>query len=182
MLLSFSLLCEALAVGLLAFMCYQDWQARSISWPAFPVLGALLLLSQLPGQSMAMVGEQVMMNWGLLTVLVLVLRGYVRWRFRHTGLRLRDCLGSGDILFWAMAAVYFSPGGFWLYFLGSCLGALLISLLVVSLTQRQRGNTFFQVPLAGLQAACLLVVVVAHWLYPQWEAAVADHLRSAWPV
>jgi hypothetical protein len=179
----FSLLCEGLAAGLLALMCYQDWQARSISWPAFPALAALLLLTQLSSQVGAIVGERVVTNWALLAMLVALLRGYVRWRFRHAGLRLRDCLGSGDVLFWVVAAVYFSPGGFWLYFLGSCLGALLVSLLVVGVTHRGRAATAtpFRVPLAGLQAAALLGVLVVHWLYPQWESSsVAERLLAAW--
>lgn len=149
------------AGGLLALMSYQDWQARSISWPAFPALGLALLglrLWQLPA---ARVGEDLLVSWSGLVLLLALLGLYVRLRFRD--LRFRDCLGSGDILFWAVAAVYFSPIGFLVYFIASALIALLVA---INLYRQQGASGAGRIPLAGLQAACLLLFMVAEKALP----------------
>jgi Flp pilus assembly protein protease CpaA len=154
-------------VSVLALMCYQDWQARSISWPAFPLLGTLLLSLHLLREPAWLVIQQVAMNWGILVVLIAVLVLYVRLRFR--GLRLWDCLGSGDVLYWAVAAIYFAPPGFLLYFLGSALAAL----VTAGLAQWQRLATApqpFRIPLAGIQAACLGLLLGLRALAPAWTA------------
>lgn len=156
------LIFTAVATCFLGLMCYQDWQARSISWPVFPALGLALLAVRLGHQPAVQVGCEVLLNWAGVVVLVATLWLYVRLRFRH--LRLHDCLGSGDVLYWAIAAMYFSPGGFLSYFLASSLLALLVAAL---LHWRHRPAAVpVRIPLAGIQAACLLGVVAVQEIFP----------------
>src|SRR6476661_4407843 len=155
---------EGGAVALLALMCYQDWHSRSISWPAFPALAVLLLSRQLLALPVSLVGLHTAVNWAL-TGLLLGL--YVRWRFRHSGVGLWDCLGYGDALYWAVVAVYFPPAGFLLYFLLSALAALL-SALAWQVLRPAAATRAYQVPLAGLQAAALLLLLSSQWVFPGW--------------
>lgn len=151
-----------LAAGLLALMSYQDWQTRSISWPAFPALGLALLAGRLWQLPAAQVAQELLVSWASLGVLLALLALYVRWRFPT--LALRDCLGSGDMLFWAMAAVYFAPESFLTFFIASSLVALLVA---GAMYWRQPSSTAtFRIPLAGVQAACLLLFLVAEKTLP----------------
>lgn len=162
-----------LAIGagsILALMCYQDWQARSISWPAFPALGVALVALHLLRTPAAEVAGQVAVSWAALVILLAALTLYVRLRFRN--LRLRDCLGSGDVLYWVLAALYFAPAGFLLYFLGSSV----VALITAGVAQWRRPDALaaFRIPLAGVQAACLLLILVVQNLAPAWPAPGAD--------
>ena len=156
-----------LAIGagsILALMFYQDWQARSISWLAFPALGVALVALRLLRTPAAQVAEQLVVSWSVLAILLAALTLYVRLRFQN--LRLRDCLGSGDVLYWAMAALYFTPAGFLLYFLGSSLVALVTA--GVAQWRRPAALAAFRIPLAGVQAACLMPVLGVQHLAPDW--------------
>ncbi len=162
---------EVVAGGLLLLISYQDWQARSVSWPAFPLLTGCLLTSRLLREPWALVGWESGCNLLLLLLLLATLALYVRVRFRAGGLRLRDCLGSGDVLFWLALAGYLSPPALLLFLLGSSVvGLLLVGLRAV---RPLPGHTTVTVPLAGIQAACLLGVLLGKWLLPAW---------SFWPV
>ncbi|MDB5267929.1 MAG: hypothetical protein JWP58_969 [Hymenobacter sp.] len=162
-----------LAIGagsILALMCYQDWQARSISWPAFPALGVALVALHLLRAPAAEVAGQVAVSWAALAILLAALTVYVRLRFRN--LRLWDCLGSGDVLYWVVAALYFAPAGFLLYFLGSSVVALITA--AVAQWHRPVALAAFRIPLAGVQAACLLLVLGIQYLAPAWPAPGSD--------
>ena len=155
-----------LAAGLLALMSFQDWQTRSISAPAFPALGLALLAGRLWQLPAAQVGQELLVNWASLVLLLALLALYVRFRF--PALALRECLGSGDVLFWAMAAVYFSPEAFLTFFVASSLAALLVA---GGMYWRQpSAAATFRIPLAGVQAACLLLFMVAEKVLPTGTA------------
>lgn len=155
-----------LAAGLLVLMSYQDWQTRSISWPAFPALGLALLAWRLWQLPVAQVAQELLVSWASLGLLLTLLVLYVRWRFPT--LALRDCLGSGDVLFWAVAAVYFSPEVFLAFFIGSSLVALLVA---GGMYWRQPSSAApLRIPLAGVQAACLLLLMLAEKALPAGTA------------
>ena len=162
-----SLALQLVAGGLLLLISYQDWQARSVSWPAFPLLAGCLLASRLLREPLAVVGWEGGCNLLLLGALLATLALYVRVRFRTSGLQFRDCLGSGDVLFWLALAGYLSPPML-LFFL---LGSSLLSLLLVGLrvVRPLPGQATLTVPLAGIQAACLLGVLAGQWLQPTWS-------------
>ena len=165
------LVLEVGTAGILAWMSYQDWQTRSITWFAFPLLGLTLLALHLLREHAGLVALQVAVNWGLLVVLLAVLTLYVRLRLYP--LSLGDCLGSGDVLYWAVVALYFSPPGFLLYFLSSSLVALATAGL--ARWRAPAAGAEFRIPLAGVQAACLLLLLGVRVLVPSWhgpEAAV----------
>ena len=159
---AFTLILQGSAVGTLALLCYQDWDKRSVSWPLFPFLFGVLLALQLQSQPAATVGVTVLVNVGLLTVLVATLRLYVYLRWPN--LRLQDCLGSGDVLYWLVVAVCFSPTGFLLYLLGSSLIALLMTGIMH--WRNPQPLSTWRVPLAGIQAGCLLVLLTSRWAAP----------------
>ncbi len=154
---------KVLAAGLLALIAWQDWQARSVSWPAFPLLTACLLAGRLVGEPVGVVGIQVAFNVGLLAVLLATLALYVRLRF-GPGTQLRHCLGSGDVLLWLALATYLGPAGLLLFILLTSLASLL--LVGLGAIRRLPGQAVLTIPLAGLQATGLLGLLAGEWLLP----------------
>ena len=157
------------AAGLLILISWQDWQARSVSWPLLPALAACLLTCRLLHEPAAAVGYQSVTNLLLLATLLAVLAIYVRLRFGAAGLPLSACLGSGDVVFWLVLAGYFSPPALLLFLLLSSLAGLL--LVAVGLVRPLPGQAVLTVPLAGVQAACLLLVLAGHSLHLGWSPA-----------
>jgi Flp pilus assembly protein protease CpaA len=157
---------ELAAAGLLALISWQDWRARSVSWPAFPLLAGCLLASRLLQEPTEAIGYQSAVNGLLLGLLLLTLALYVRLRFGAAGRGLGQCLGSGDVVFWAVLAAYFSPPALLLFLLLSSLAGLL--LVALGLVRPLPGQAALTVPLAGIQAACLLGVLAGRWLLPGW--------------
>jgi Flp pilus assembly protein protease CpaA len=157
---------ELAAAGVLAFISWQDWQARSVSWPAFPLLAGCLLASRLLHEPAAAVASQGAVNLLLVGLLLATLALYVRLRFGAAGPRLAQCLGSGDVVFWLVLAAYLSPPTLLLFLLLSSLVGLL--LVAVRLVRPLPGQATLTVPLAGIQAGCLLVGLAGHWVLPGW--------------
>ena len=154
---------ELTAGGLLVLICRQDWRTRSVSWPAFPLLAGCLLASRLGRESLASIGWQCGGSLLVLSLLLGTLWLYVRLRFRAAGLGLRDQLGSGDVAFWLVLAAYLSPAPLLLFLLGSSLVSLL--LLALGGIRPLPGAATTTIPLAGIQAACLLLLLGSQWLF-----------------
>ncbi len=169
---------KVLTASLLVLIAWQDWQARSVSWPAFPLLTACLLTARLLGEPVAMVGAQVACNVVLLAILLATLTLYVRLRF-GPGARLRDCLGSGDVLLWLALATYLGPAGLLLFILLTSLASLL--LVGLGTIRRLPGQAVLTIPLAGLQAAGLLLLLAGEWLLPpSLSATLFSAFDPAW--
>ena len=170
--------CALLVIGLLALMSYQDWQTRSISWPAFPALGLTLLTGRLWQLPAVQVGQELLVSWTGLALLLALLALYVRLRFPT--LALGDCLGIGDVLFWAMAAVHFSPEAFLAFFIASSLVAALVA---GGMHWKQAASdSTLRIPLAGVQAACLLLFVVAEKVLPAGTVHQAAGMLSSFRI
>jgi len=150
------------AIGLLVLISWQDWRTRSVSWPAFPLLAGCLLAIRLLRESAMLVGWQSAGSLLVLGLLTGILAIYVRLRFRTGGLYLRDCLGSGDLLFWLVLAVYLSPATLLLFLICSSLVAL--SLAGLRLVRPLPGEVALTIPLAGIQAGCLVVLLASEWV------------------
>ena len=160
----------------LGLICWQDWQTRSVSWPAFPLLTGFLLACRLVKEPMAAIGAQSVGSLLVLAILLGTLWLYVRLRFCNINLSLADCLGSGDILFWLALTVYFPPSGLLLFLLSSSLVGLLC--VVLRLIRPLPGATTLTIPLAGIQAACLLPVLASERLFPALLGKLVIPLNS----
>ncbi|HEX8659403.1 MAG TPA: hypothetical protein VF690_17825 [Hymenobacter sp.] len=165
------------AVLLLLLIGWQDWRTRSVTWLLFPLLGVVLLGHHWLMASSAAVGWALLVNWTILGGLLAILSLYVRLRFVRLKLRLQDCLGSGDVVFWFVAASYFSPPAFLLYFLASSLLALVAFGL---LCQMRLVGPDRRVPLAGLQAVGLVLLLVCAWVNPAWSIDAGEAQFLIW--
>jgi hypothetical protein len=140
-------------LALLAIV-YEDFRFRAIHLVSIGglLLGALLLTKVPPviaGFNLAVIVVQLIMLWAFLCL-----------RQRHFVRLFRDYLGAGDVVFWSCLALLFPTPQFVLFFIGSLLVSLGLTLL---LRRSPRWNLGPTVPLAGLQAAQLLVLLAWHY-------------------
>lgn len=124
----------------------------------FPVLAALFFGLHLAQQPLETVLIDSAINAAFIVLQLLVLSLYVRMRFAAP---LQDYLGLGDILYWLAITLLFSPCVFIVYYLSSLLVALL-----AFLTLRRVLSTPIdaRIPLAGLQAGYLALLLLISWL------------------
>lgn len=163
---------ESMAIIVLLIMLVQDWRWRGIQWPLFPLLASLLLISHFTINPAAVVLTDAAINSMLVGLQVLLLAAYVRLRFRAS---LLHYLGVGDILYWLACAMYFSPTVFLSYHLVSLLIALCGHLLFSRFYLAPRSA---RIPLAGFQAACLVLVILLFWVAPAYRPFSDDALLS----
>ena len=149
---------------------FQDVMQREVYWFLFPmvfVLCGIYFLQTLPFiQLLAHFGINIL----IIGIMIVILMAYLYLRFRDAKIVLWNYLGLGDVLFFGVVGICFSPLNFVLFTIISLLLSLLFSLFFI-----KRNAT---VPLAGFQALCLLLTLVVqittsfnpfneYWIY-QW--------------
>ena len=135
-----------LLVACLLLIAFQDFRERAVNWYLFSVAFVICAFQA----SLYLDWIEIMINFGinltLLVVLFTTLLCYLLIRFGRNQLSLWNYLGLGDVLFFIVLAICFSPFNFVIFTVVSLMISLLTSILFLS------GRT---VPLAGIQALCL---------------------------
>ena len=155
---------------ILILIFFQDVMQREVYWFLFPIAFALcgVYFSQMLPliQLLAHFGVNLL----IIGVLIVIVMAYLYLRFRDTKILLWNYLGLGDVLFFGVVGICFSPLNFVLFTIVSLLLSLLFSVVFM-----KRNTT---VPLAGFQAICLQITLIAqlttsfnpfneYWIY-QW--------------
>lgn len=139
----------------LAFMVFQDFRYRGITWYLFPLLAILLVFSARGNFSLFDAG----LNLGFVILLVLLLTCYFSLRNGRLLNILAGFLGFGDILLLVCIGVYLPVLVFVLFYAGS----LLLILVGTGTYLKFRSAAGYTVPLAGLQALLLIPVIGIIW-------------------
>lgn len=146
-----------LTIAILLIIARQDLSTRSVTWFLFPLLAV-------SGMGFAWLElhsvQTLLINIGINTLFLLLQFGLLKlWFLIRTGRRafLDHAIGKGDLFFMLAAGCFFSPVNFVLFHLSSLVLSLLIHLIFRNLP-RLYGNAG-NIPLAGLQAACLILVL-----------------------
>ncbi|TQM50853.1 hypothetical protein BDE36_2617 [Arcticibacter tournemirensis] len=153
------MLIKTLLMTCLLFIFYQDMRYRAVSWFAFPLLLVLLVYisaGSAPVESLLM--DRVF-NLSFLLLQLGILTVYFSVKQRKIVNITRGLLGWGDILFLLCLAFYLSPVNYVVFYVGSLIVALLISLL--SLMKNEPAKN--KVPLAGVQALLFAGLALADW-------------------
>ncbi|GAL85649.1 hypothetical protein MYP_2878 [Sporocytophaga myxococcoides] len=148
-------------VVVLSFIFFQDLKDRAVSWYFFPLLFLLAGLIRFQksdlmsflldcGLNMLFVIVQLAMVWGYFSV--------KNGKFINI---TKNYLGIGDILFLCSITPLFSPVVFVMFYVVSLLvivtGAIVIRLITITKND--------SIPLAGLQSALLLPIIVVDIFY-----------------
>jgi hypothetical protein len=143
------LLLRVIAIVLLLLIFLQDVRGRAVYWFLFPALAAALILMRFDR-------HDAMINMGFIVIQLLILTLYFSLKSRSWVNITTHLLGLGDILFLVCIALYFPVPGFLFFYTGSLTGALLLWLAWQWLSGIRDRN----IPLAGLQALMLMILLL----------------------
>ena len=166
------LLIRMLTLMLLLVLFVQDIKDRSVSWILFPILFLLLALSRwLNGIGYQEFFYQSFSNLAFLIFQLVAVNIYFSIKQRSRVNITNGMLGWGDILFLVTIAFYFPLYLFILFYLCS----LFVVIVSWSLWKKFTESRTEQIPLAGLQAIFLTVMIIAGFFFP-----VFDPLSPVW--
>ncbi|TCC97713.1 hypothetical protein EZ444_07295 [Pedobacter hiemivivus] len=149
----------------LAFICYQDLVYRAVYWLCFPVLAAVMFMSKynLKGLQEAFINATYGISF--LMVQLLILWSYFSIKNKKVINLTNDYLGWGDVLFLAAIPFYLSPVNYILFYVISLIAVLLYTIVVASLKGKTNNP---HIPLAGLQAGLLVLVMLVDFVSPKF--------------
>jgi hypothetical protein len=146
---------------LLAAITWQDLRSRSVSWLLFPLLAVSgILLAYRETGSWKLLFSYFSMNLGFLILQGLLLKMYFYFRNGKASALINDKIGWGDVLFLLAACCFFSPLNFIFFYVLSLLFS--VAVFLAGSHWIRRGSSAVTVPLAGLQAGCLLLFLAAN--------------------
>ena len=140
---------------ILALMSFQDFKYRAISWYAFPLLAIFLVFAN-PVFNLT----ECLMNAGFVAVNYMLATVLISLKNRRMTNLMKAHIGPGDLLMLLCVAVYFPTLIFFLFYLGS----LILIAVGTGIYMAWYKPREYTVPLAGLQSAMLLVLLLTTWI------------------
>lgn len=147
-----SIVCGWSLIPILSIVVWEDFKYRAVSWWLFVLLAAMVFFVEYQQFSFI----DFSMNAGFVLIQLLVLTIYFSIKEKKKVNLLTRHLGLGDILFWIILCLLFSPANFTLFFMVS----MMFVMIVVGIWKMAKLNpVMITVPLAGIQAAVLLALL-----------------------
>ncbi|MBK1442597.1 hypothetical protein JHJ32_21535 [Parapedobacter sp. ISTM3] len=149
----------AMVIGLLALVVWQDFKHRAVLTWLFPLLVLLAISHSVVLQVFSF--AVVLTNLAIVVVQLALLNLLLYGKQKKWLMRGEHWLGWGDVAFFAVLTCCFSTVNFIVFYVASLTIVLLATLLTLAL-----GRRVATIPLAGGQAALLVIVLLAdhaHW-------------------
>ena len=141
--------------GLLGII-YQDFKERQVYLWLFVSVGIILTITFFQNTSPILYSINISINILIISIVVSVLFLYTKYILKKS---FRDSIGLGDLVFFMCMAISFPTVAFIVLFTFSLFFAsLLYAMLKPNLKQSS-------VPLAGLQALFLFLIIGANWSF-----------------
>lgn len=158
-------LLSILMISLLAILTYQDFKSKQISWFLIPLLFigfvTIALLRVQAAELLTWFGVNlliVLLNLVGVTIIISI-------KERKVTNIIDSYLGLGDVLFFVVLTVVFSPLNFMIFFLGS----ILITTLVYGGFILFNKNKRTLIPLAGTMSLLLVAAFFIEHFYPEFR-------------
>jgi len=151
----------------LLFVIIQDFKFRAVHWIIFPVLWALMVADSLLRLRIIdyIFGSAV-------NLLIIVVQGGILYAYYFANgkdLRyIRSILGVGDVLFIVIMAFAFTWTSFMFYYIVGLLFALLLWLIIIWLSKKQKRL----IPLAGLLAIYMMIIMIIDIVLPDFDRSI----------
>ena len=159
--------CFVFIIILIVF--YQDMKSQEVSFMLFPLLFFLTIYLTVDVKSFDLVVRDLMMILGFIVIQLSFITLYLMLKFRKLLNPFNGFIGAGDLLFWLAIAPLFSFVNFLLFFILSLAFSAVIFFILKSTRRRQSTGREKLIPLAGMQAAFLLITLFLNRLFWQLE-------------
>lgn len=149
-------------VALLGVLVFQDFKSRAISWFLIPLLIVGFVFYGLQQISIEELITYFGINFLIVALNLLGVTFIVSLKERQLTNILKNYLGLGDVLFFLVLTVVFSPFNFIIFYLGSIfLTALIYGGIMLFSKQKE-----VLIPLAGAMSLLLVFTMVTEQLVP----------------
>lgn len=150
------MLIDLFIVILLVCIFIQDWKDRAVYWFIFPLLAVSgIIKAHLSGSLHGALYAEWLMSFAFLVMNTLFLLFYIKIKKKSGFSQLSQYIGLGDLLFFVTLVFFGTFLHFIVFYTGSLAGALILWLIL------KKYSRYEHVPLAGLQALCMLPI----WMY-----------------
>jgi hypothetical protein len=142
-------------VLILAFIAYQDFKFRAVTWFLFPLLAIVIIIENYFLLPLSLLFYPFLINFLFFGIQLVLITIYLSLKKKTLIKVWENYLGLGDILFFIILCLFFSPINFILFYLIS----LVFTILAVFIINR-RSKVITLIPLAGIQSLMLMALVI----------------------
>lgn len=150
------LLLQIVSVLLLLILTYQDFKDRAISWIILPVLFICFILTSLETLPLSALGLFFGINSGFIFLQVCSVALYFLIKRRTIKNIIDKEIGLGDILFFIVLTVAFSPVNFIAFYVVT----LILTLAAYLLIKFFNASTKREIPLAGIMSLAMAFLII----------------------
>ncbi len=148
---------------LLLVVVVQDMFYRAISWFLIPLLFLTFAFKGLLLIQPSQLVINSLINFGFILFQLLILSLYMSIKNKKVIFIVNSYLGLGDILFFVVICLAFSPANFIVFYLSSLIFTL-IAFIAYTLIVK---NANKHIPLAGIMAALMTILILLNWMFPE---------------
>jgi hypothetical protein len=145
--------CLLLCLGLIAF---QDFKQRQISWYLIPLSFFLVVYKAVNLIDTTVFIKHSIFNIVFVLIQLILLTTYISIKNKALTNIVNTYLGIGDILFFIVVCIAFSPVNFIVFFIVSMI-LTLIGFMLYSTFLKKAGT---EIPLAGTMATALIILLI----------------------
>ncbi len=148
-------------VVFLLVISFQDFKQREISWLLIPFTFLALFLDATYFITSDLIIKNTLLNLAFVTVQLLLLTLYMSIKNKKITNILHQHLGLGDLLFFVVLCVAFSPINFIVFYLFSMMTTLVGYIAYAVIFPKKNLK---EIPLAGAMASILVVTILINTL------------------
>ncbi len=156
----------------LLIITIQDFKHRAISWYILPVMFLAFLFKSFSFINCHQVLKFGIINLSFIIIQFVLLTIYMSIKNKKMTNIINSYIGVGDLLFFLVLSLAFSPVNFIVFYIIS----LLFTLLFYALYNAILRNTSSQIPLAGMQSICLIIVLLCSQFLKDFNFYNDDYL------
>ena len=158
-----SVFIDSCTLILLLVVFVQDIFYRAISWFLIPLFFLTFTAKGILLQPPSELAFNSLINLGFVLFQLLMLSLYMSIKNKKPVFIVNSYLGLGDILFFVVICLAFSPVNFIVFYLSSLIFILLAFVAYTLIVK----NANKHIPLAGIMAALMMVLILLNWMFPQ---------------
>ncbi len=152
-------------IALLGVLVFQDFKSREISWFLIPLLIIGFIFLGLQRIEITEMLTYFGINFMIVVLNLLGVTLMVSLKEKKLTNILKSYLGLGDVLFFLVLTVVFSPFNFIFFYIGSIFITAIIYGVIMLFNQQQK----MLIPLAGAMSLLLIITIVMEQVTPSFQ-------------
>lgn len=141
----------------LLLISFQDFKQREISWILIPLIFLALIFKATQSITIGNLINNTLLNLAFITLQLLLLTIYMSIKNKKMVNILQQHIGLGDLLFFVVLCLAFSPVNFIVFYILSLIATLAGCIIYVTVFSKKAMD---EIPLAGGMASVLVIILL----------------------